>query len=94
MSKPLYFHDGPLVWVDCEMTGLVPGKDKIIEIAVRVLLSKQLICTSCFDGHGKVLITNGNLKLVDPGIEYVIRTDKEVLDGLVFNLSNLFTFYR
>ncbi|KAF8806529.1 ribonuclease H-like protein [Phlegmacium glaucopus] len=61
-SKPLYFTDGPLVWVDCEMTGLNPGKDKIIEIAV--------------------LITNGNLEIVDPGIEYVIRVDKEVLDGM------------
>jgi hypothetical protein len=46
-----------------------------------------------FRRHGKVLITNGNLELVDPGIEYVIRTDKEVLDGLVFNLSDLFPSY-
>jgi len=41
-SKPLYFNDGPLVWIDCEMTGLDFGKDKIIEIAVRVLV-KQMI---------------------------------------------------
>src|ERR1700722_6023666 len=33
--KPLDFKAGPLVWVDCEMTGLDPRKDKIIEIAVR-----------------------------------------------------------
>lgn len=39
-SKPLYFHDGPLVWVDCEMTGLNLSKDKIIEIAVRILVNK------------------------------------------------------
>ena len=36
-STPLNFNDGPLVWIDCEMTGLNPSKDKIIEIAVRVL---------------------------------------------------------
>lgn len=29
------FNDGPLVWIDCEMTGLDYRKDKIIEIAVR-----------------------------------------------------------
>ncbi|KAF8996055.1 ribonuclease H-like domain-containing protein [Cyathus striatus] len=30
----LDFAAGPLVWIDCEMTGLDPKKDKIIEIAV------------------------------------------------------------
>lgn len=30
----LRFEDGPLVWIDCEMTGLDPQKHKIIEIAV------------------------------------------------------------
>ena len=33
--KPLDFAAGPLVWIDCEMTGLDPRKDKILEIAVR-----------------------------------------------------------
>ncbi|KAF8721189.1 hypothetical protein AX14_010484 [Amanita brunnescens Koide BX004] len=32
--KQLFAADGPLVWVDCEMTGLNPGKDKLLEIAV------------------------------------------------------------
>lgn len=36
-SKTLDFYSGPLVWVDCEMTGLNPRKDKILEIAVRVI---------------------------------------------------------
>ncbi|KAF7982280.1 hypothetical protein HWV62_29537 [Athelia sp. TMB] len=62
MQKPLDFASGPLVWIDCEMTGLNPRKDKIIEIAV--------------------LITNGDLELVDEGIEYVIRTEKKYLDGM------------
>ncbi|KAG2015607.1 oligoribonuclease [Coprinopsis cinerea AmutBmut pab1-1] len=60
--KPLEFDDGPIVWVDLEMTGLNPQKDKIIEIAV--------------------LITNGNLELVDDGIQYIIRAEKSLLDGM------------
>ncbi|KAL1745028.1 ribonuclease H-like domain-containing protein [Schizophyllum fasciatum] len=60
--RPLAYEDGPIVWVDCEMTGLDHNKDKIIEIAV--------------------LITNGNLDIVDEGIEFVIRTEKALLDGM------------
>lgn len=60
--RTLDFRDGPLVWVDCEMTGLDPRKDKILEIAV--------------------LITNGNLDIVDDGIKYVIRTDESILDKM------------
>jgi hypothetical protein len=30
-----------------------------------------------------VLITNGDLELVDAGLEFVIKTDKAVLDGCV-----------
>jgi oligoribonuclease len=30
----LDFDDGPLVWIDLEMTGLNPSYDKIMEIAV------------------------------------------------------------
>lgn len=33
-TTPLSASDGPLVWVDCEMTGLEPKRDKILEIAV------------------------------------------------------------
>lgn len=33
--RPLDFYAGPLVWIDCEMTGLNPRKNKILEIAVR-----------------------------------------------------------
>jgi len=51
-----------MVWVDCEMTGLNPHKDKILEIAV--------------------LITDGNLELVNEGIKYVIRTEPELLEQM------------
>ncbi|KAJ7647650.1 ribonuclease H-like domain-containing protein [Roridomyces roridus] len=61
-SRPLSYGDGPMVWVDLEMTGLNVDKDRILEIAV--------------------LITNGNLELVDEGLQFVIRTDKAHLDGM------------
>ncbi|KAL1941432.1 hypothetical protein VTO73DRAFT_7249 [Trametes versicolor] len=60
--KSLDWQAGPLVWIDCEMTGLDPRTDRIIEIAV--------------------LITNGNLEVMDEGVSYIIRTDKEVLDKM------------
>jgi len=33
----LTFYDGPLVWIDCEMTGLDFRTDRILEIAVIVM---------------------------------------------------------
>ena len=41
LSTPLDLNDGPLVWIDCEMTGLDPSKDKILEIAVLRFSSEQ-----------------------------------------------------
>ncbi|KAF8622716.1 hypothetical protein AX15_006807 [Amanita polypyramis BW_CC] len=34
VKQQLFERDGPLVWIDCEMTGLDPSKDKLLEIAV------------------------------------------------------------
>lgn len=46
--KTLNFHAGPMVWIDCEMTGLEPRKDKIIEIAVRFLFCLLVVLlTKC-----------------------------------------------
>jgi len=33
----LTFYDGPLVWIDCEMTGLDYKTDRILEIAVSAI---------------------------------------------------------
>ncbi|KAJ3726956.1 ribonuclease H-like domain-containing protein [Lentinula raphanica] len=60
--RPLDAAAGPMVWIDCEMTGLNPEKDKILEIAV--------------------LITNGDLEIMDEGVSYVIRTEKQYLDQM------------
>jgi hypothetical protein len=41
--KTLDINDGPLVWIDCEMTGLDPSKNKILEIAVRTFEAPPLV---------------------------------------------------
>ncbi|PFH52109.1 hypothetical protein AMATHDRAFT_140673 [Amanita thiersii Skay4041] len=61
-AVPFNYQAGPLVWIDCEMTGLDPQTDRLLEIAV--------------------IVTNGNLQRVDSGINYVIRTNKTVLDSM------------
>lgn len=49
--QPLSFASGPLVWIDCEMTGLDPRTDKILEIAVSIrtisLLASPHYMTPC-----------------------------------------------
>lgn len=71
--------DGPLVWIDCEMTGLNPRQDRLLEIAVSVLVKlKRRIHAILLV---KVIITNGNLEPIDEGIRYVIHTEKPILDG-------------
>ncbi|KAL0581345.1 Phosphatidylinositol 3,4,5-trisphosphate-dependent Rac exchanger 2 protein [Marasmius crinis-equi] len=71
-----------MVWIDCEMTGLDPDTDKIMEIAVRNLVRYVLGTKNSDDIVMQVLITNGDLQLVDDGIEYVVRVDKRDLDGM------------
>ena len=39
LDRQLNFHAGPLVWIDCEMTGLDPKHDKLLEIAVSWYIS-------------------------------------------------------
>ncbi|KZO90356.1 ribonuclease H-like protein [Calocera viscosa TUFC12733] len=61
--RPLYAPDGPMVWIDLEMTGLDYHTDTILEVAV--------------------LITNGNLDVVDDGgFRHAVKTDKKVLDNM------------
>jgi len=61
--RPLHPSDGPMVWVDLEMTGLDWNTDRIIEVAI--------------------LITNGNLDVVDEeGFRMAVKTEKVVLDNM------------
>lgn len=52
-----------LVWIDCEMTGLDLGSDRLIEIAA--------------------LVTDSDLNVLGEGIDVVIHTDDEALNGMV-----------
>ena len=89
----LTFYDGPLVWIDCEMTGLDYKKDSILEIAVIIVdIPVFLLLTS----SPQVLITNGNLEIVDDGLEFVIRTEKSVLDkfSIFLHVQNIVQYAK
>lgn len=53
----------PLVWIDCEMTGLDLTKDALIEVAV--------------------VITDEQLRIVDQGIDVVIKPDPQAVEQMV-----------
>ncbi|MBS5825999.1 MAG: oligoribonuclease [Actinomyces sp.] len=61
----------PLVWIDCEMTGLDLDKDGLVEVAV--------------------VITDEQLKVVDPGIDIVIKPSQEALDNMGDFVRNMHT---
>lgn len=52
----------PLVWIDCEMTGLDLEHDVLVEVAV--------------------VVTDADLRVVDPGIDIVIRPPQQALDQM------------
>ena len=52
----------PLVWIDCEMTGLDLSRDALVEIAC--------------------LVTDGNLNILDDGINLVIKPPAESLQTM------------
>lgn len=52
----------PLVWIDCEMTGLDVSTDALIEVAV--------------------VVTDGDLRILDPGIDILIAPPQEALDNM------------
>ncbi len=52
----------PLVWIDCEMTGLDVAEDALIEVSV--------------------VVTDGDLRIVDPGIDVLITPPQAALDHM------------
>ena len=52
----------PLVWIDCEMTGLDLSRDALVEIAC--------------------LVTDGDLNILDDGINLVIKPPAESLQTM------------
>ncbi len=51
-----------LVWIDCEMTGLDPATDELVEIAV--------------------VVTDFDLKILDPGLQIVIKPSEAALANM------------
>ncbi len=51
-----------LVWIDCEMTGLDPAVDELVEIAV--------------------VVTDFELRILDPGLQIVIAPSPAALDNM------------
>lgn len=52
----------PLIWIDCEMTGLSLENDALVEIAV--------------------LVTDADLNVLGDGVDVVITTSSEKLEGM------------
>ncbi len=61
----------PLVWIDCEMTGLDVSSDALIEVAV--------------------VVTDGDLTIVDPGMDVLITPPAEALDNMNDFVRNMHT---
>lgn len=61
----------PLVWIDCEMTGLDVARDALIEVSV--------------------VVTDGDLMIVDPGIDVLITPPASALDGMSDFVRNMHT---
>ena len=61
----------PLVWIDCEMTGLDVARDALIEVAV--------------------VVTDGDLTIVDPGMDVLITPPAEALDNMNDFVRNMHT---
>ncbi len=61
----------PLVWIDCEMTGLDVQRDALIEVAV--------------------VVTDGDLTIVDPGMDVLITPPAEALDNMNDFVRNMHT---
>ena len=61
----------PLIWIDCEMTGLSLENDALVEIAV--------------------LVTDADLNVLGDGVDVVIATSAEKLEGMRDEVRNMHT---
>lgn len=61
----------PLIWIDCEMTGLDVANDALIEVAV--------------------VVTDGDLSIVDPGMDVLITPSACALENMNDFVRNMHT---
>ena len=61
----------PLIWIDCEMTGLDVANDALIEVAV--------------------VVTDGDLSIVDPGMDVLITPPACALENMNDFVRNMHT---
>ncbi|GAA5849080.1 hypothetical protein JCM9279_005785 [Rhodotorula babjevae] len=64
-----------LVWIDCEMTGLNPYLRPNELKAGDDFLPDRILEIAC-------IVTDKNLEPLDDGVEFIVRTDKEVLEKM------------
>ncbi|KAM0793778.1 hypothetical protein ACM66B_001196 [Microbotryomycetes sp. NB124-2] len=68
-------HNDKILWVDCEMTGLnayTPSPDHDTSTP---FMSDRIIEIAA-------IVTDKDLNLLDDGVQYIVKTDKDVLDNM------------
>ncbi|KAF8342716.1 ribonuclease H-like protein [Cantharellus anzutake] len=68
-TGPLDYDDGPIIWIDCEMTGLDPNKDRLLEIAL-IITNGDL---SPIDPQGISFIIKTDKEVLDNMNEWCIK---------------------
>ncbi|GAA6024025.1 hypothetical protein JCM8202_004927 [Rhodotorula sphaerocarpa] len=64
-----------IVWIDCEMTGLAPYLPPKDLTPGEDFLPDRILEIAC-------IVTNKDLEPLDEGVEYIIKTEKSVLDRM------------
>ncbi|GAA5829519.1 hypothetical protein JCM5353_001279 [Sporobolomyces roseus] len=64
-----------ILWIDCEMTGLNPYLPREGLREGQPFTPDRILEIAC-------IATNSKLEPLDGGIEFIVKTDKEVLDGM------------
>ncbi|GAA6062869.1 hypothetical protein JCM10212_000791 [Sporobolomyces blumeae] len=64
-----------ILWIDCEMTGLNPYLPREGLRPGQPFTPDRILEIAC-------IATNSKLEPLDDGVEYIVKTDKEVLDAM------------
>ncbi|GAA5923438.1 Rex2p [Sporobolomyces koalae] len=64
-----------ILWIDCEMTGLNPYLPREGLREGQAFVPDRILEIAC-------IATNANLEPLDDGVEYIVNTDRDVLDSM------------